>query len=144
MSQRKSEHRELMANLDSDENQIRSLLEKWAKAVRKKDIDGILAYHTDDIVMFDVPPPFRSKGIAAYRKTWDTFYTWAKDLGVFDILEMKIIAWSSVAFCYASMRCAGCSDSGKREELKFRLTIGLKKIANQWMIAHEHHSLPST
>ena len=35
-------------------------------------------------------------------------------------------------------------EAGKREELKFRLTIGLKKIANQWMIAHEHHSLPST
>ena len=35
-------------------------------------------------------------------------------------------------------------EAGKREELKFRLTIGLKKIANQWMIAHEHHSLPSS
>jgi ketosteroid isomerase-like protein len=29
-----------MANVDSDEDQIRSLLENWAKAVRKKDIDG--------------------------------------------------------------------------------------------------------
>jgi len=133
-----------MANVDSDENQIRSLVEEWAKAVREKDIEGILAYHTDDIVMFDVPPPFQSKGIAAYRKTWDTFYAWAKDLGVFDILEMKIIAGRNVAFCYASMLCAGYNDSGKREELKFRLTIGMKKIANQWMIAHEHHSLPST
>jgi ketosteroid isomerase-like protein len=54
MSQRKSEHRELMANVDSDENQICSLLENWVKAVRKKDIDGILVYHTDDIVMFDI------------------------------------------------------------------------------------------
>ncbi|TLY06804.1 MAG: hypothetical protein E6K85_10215, partial [Thaumarchaeota archaeon] len=68
-----------MANVDSDENQIRSLVEEWARAVREKDIEGILAYHTDDIVMFDVPPPFQSNGIAAYRKTWDTFYAWAKD-----------------------------------------------------------------
>jgi uncharacterized protein (TIGR02246 family) len=132
-----------MAHVDSNENQIHSLVENWAKAVREKDIDGILAHHTDDIVMFDVPPPFQSKGIAAYRKTWDTFYAWAKDSGVFDILEMEVMAGSNVAFCYASMRCAGYSDSGKREELKFRLTIGLKKIDDQWMIAHEHHSLPS-
>jgi ketosteroid isomerase-like protein len=54
MSQRKSEHRGLMANVDSDENQICSLLKNWVKAVRKKDIDGILVYHTDYIVMFDV------------------------------------------------------------------------------------------
>src|SRR5919198_2132838 len=131
-----------MPNMDSDENQIHSLVENWAKAVRDKDIDGILAHHTDEIVMFDVPPPFQSIGIGAYRKTWDTFYTWARDLRVFDILEMKIIAGCSVAFCYASMRCAGYGDSGKREEFNFRLTIGLKKIANQWIIAHEHHSLP--
>ena len=124
-----------MANVDSDENQIRSLVEKWAKAVRDEDIDGILAHHTDDIVMFDVPAPFQSKGITAYRKTWDTFHDWAKDLvGLFDILEIRVIAGSSVAFCYASMRCAGYSKSRKREELNFRLTIGLKKIANQWMI----------
>jgi ketosteroid isomerase-like protein len=133
-----------MTDIDSDENQTCSLVENWVKAVRGKDIDGILAYHTDDIVMFDVPPPFQSKGIKAYRKTWDTFYAWAKDLGVFDIIEMKVIAGGNVAFCCASMRCAGYDDSGKREELKFRLTIGLEKISNQWMIAHEHHSLPST
>src|ERR671931_1847857 len=94
-----------MANVDSDENQIRSLVENWAKAVRDEDIDGILAHHTDDIVMFDVPAPFQSKGITAYRKTWDTFHDWAKDLvGLFDILEIRVIAGSSVAFCYASMR----------------------------------------
>jgi ketosteroid isomerase-like protein len=52
MSQRKSEHRELMTNVDSDENQIRSLLENWAKAVRKKDIVGIFAYHTDGFFVY--------------------------------------------------------------------------------------------
>ncbi len=56
---------------------------------------------------------------------------------------MKIIAGHDVAFCYASMRCAGYNEAGEKEELKFRLTIGLEKIAGQWMVMHEHHSLPS-
>jgi len=52
-----------------DEAAIRGLIENWAKAVRNKDIDGILANHALDILMFDVPPPIQSKGIDAYRKT---------------------------------------------------------------------------
>ena len=40
---------------NSNETQIRALVEKWASAVRAKDIDGVPVNHTDDIVMFDSP-----------------------------------------------------------------------------------------
>ena len=33
---------------------------------------------------------------------------------------------------------------GEDIELDFRLTIGLRKIGNQWTITHEHHSIPAT
>jgi ketosteroid isomerase-like protein len=36
----------------------------------KAQLDGILANHSPDISMFDVPPPVQSKGIEAYKKTW--------------------------------------------------------------------------
>jgi hypothetical protein len=29
--------------------------------------------------MFDVPPPMQSKGIEAYRKSWDLFFSWSDD-----------------------------------------------------------------
>ena len=41
----------------NDETQIRALIERWVKAVHAGDINGVLADHADDIVMFDVPPP---------------------------------------------------------------------------------------
>ena len=41
----------------SDENEIRSLVERWAQAVHAGDMEGVLVDHADDIVMFDVPPP---------------------------------------------------------------------------------------
>jgi hypothetical protein len=40
-----------------DEEQIRTLIERWAEAVHSGDMSGVLADHSDDIVMFDVPPP---------------------------------------------------------------------------------------
>ena len=45
------------------EVEIRSLIERWAKAVRAQDIDGVLADHAEDMLMFDVPPPVQVCGI---------------------------------------------------------------------------------
>ena len=49
-------------NRTTDETAIRELVEKWARAVRAKDLDGILANHSIDMLMFDVPPPMQSRG----------------------------------------------------------------------------------
>jgi ketosteroid isomerase-like protein len=126
----------------TNEDQVRELVENWAQAVRNKDIEKILAHHSENIVMFDVPKPFVSIGMDAYRKTWDTFFALTK-LGVFDIQELDVIADENVAFCFATMKCADKSNSEDFVELDFRLTIGLQKTNNNWTIVHEHHSIPS-
>ncbi len=126
-----------------NENLIRQLIENWAAAVRGKNIDAILKHHSKDIVMYDVPEPFQSVGINAYQETWDTFFDWAKDYGVYEIKDINIIAGEDVAFCYASMQCAGSHKNEEKEFLNFRLTVGLKKINNEWIILHEHHSIPA-
>lgn len=125
-----------------NETQIRQLVEDWAAAVRNGDLIAILAHHAGNIVMYDVPKPFQSVGLDAYRKTWNTFFAYTRP-GVFDIQELNIVADEKVAFCYATMKCADKSNSAEYVDLDFRLTIGLKKINGQWTILHEHHSIPS-
>jgi ketosteroid isomerase-like protein len=128
------------------EGQIRVLIEAWADAVRRHDVSGILAYHEQDIVMFDVPPPLQSRGIEEYKKTWDLFFRYHKPSQAFDIEELAIVAGEDVAFAVAIMRCGSATFSGppKEDGFQFRLTIGLRKIEGDWRIAHEHHSVPST
>ena len=127
-----------------NEAAIRELVESWARAVRAKDLDGILANHSTDMLMFDVPPPLQSKGIEAYKKTWELFFSWSNDPVVFDIKDMNIIAGSDVAFVAALVRCDGTEKNGERIELEFRLTIGLRRIGDQWIVLHEHHSIPAS
>jgi uncharacterized protein (TIGR02246 family) len=128
----------------TDEAAIRQLIEDWAVAVRRKDLDGIVLNHSPDFLMFDVPPPLQSKGIEAYKQTWDLFFTWSREPVVFDICEMSITAGTNVAFVAAIMRCSGTESNGPPVELNFRLTIGLRKFDNQWTFMHEHHSVPAT
>jgi uncharacterized protein (TIGR02246 family) len=132
-------------NMRRPENEaaIREVFESWTVAVRRRDYAGILRNHASDIIMFDVPPPFQSKGIDAYRKTWDEFFSWTSDPIPFEVREMKITAGADVAFVVATMRCAEPGAGGQHEELDFRLTIGLCKIEGRWTITHEHHSVPA-
>ena len=127
----------------TNETQIKTLIEDWVKAVNRKDIDAILAHHSSGLVMYDVPFPFQSVGIDAYRKTWDYFFNWNKDLGFFETKDLHITADENVAFCFSAMICKGYDENGKVYDLDFRLTVGLRKINNQWIIIHEHHSIPS-
>ncbi len=126
-----------------DEVAVRNVIESWTAAVRRKDLGGILRNHSPDIVMFDVPPPFQSKGLDAYKKSWDLFFSWSDDPVPFDVTEMSITAGHEVAFAVATMRCAEPGPDGKQKSLDFRLTVGLRKIDGQWTITHEHHSIPA-
>ena len=128
--------------VSDNEAQIRKLIEDWAMAVRNGDIDAILAHHADDIVMYDVPKPFQSVGIDAYRSTWDTFFSFTRP-GVFDIQELRVVADKNVAFCFGTLKCADKSNSADYVDLDFRLTVGLRKINDSWTMIHEHHSIPS-
>jgi len=62
---------------------------------------------------------------------------------VFDFTEMNITAGSDVALVAALMRCAGTEPNAEKIDLEFRLTIGLRKISGQWLVTHEHHSIPA-
>ena len=74
-----------------EEAVIRRLIEDWASAVRAQKIRDVVAHHTDDVVMFDVPPPVVVRGISAYRKTWAPFFRWQREgNGTFDIIKLDI------------------------------------------------------
>jgi ketosteroid isomerase-like protein len=127
----------------TNEAQIKGMVESWAKAVREKDMEGIMAWHHADITMYDVPPPFQSTGIEAYLKTWNLFYSCEQEKDSFRIVGLHIEAGEEVAFCYAAMKCAYYDKEGQKIDLDFRLTIGFRKISGQWWFMHEHHSLPA-
>jgi uncharacterized protein (TIGR02246 family) len=126
-----------------NEAAIREVVESWAAAVRGRDFAGILRNHASDIVMFDVPPPFQIRGIEAYRKTWEMFFSWSDRPIPFDFAELNITAGDDVAFVVATLHCAEPGPDGRAKPLEFRLTVGLRKIDGQWTITHEHHSVPA-
>lgn len=129
--------------MTEDERSIRTLIERWAKAVHEGDLDTVLADHADDIVMFDVPPPDDGvRGIDAYRETWPPFFEWQAHGASFDIVRLDVTAGDDVAFAHALLRCGTPEELEKDPSNRLRLTIGLRKDRGRWIVTHEHHSFP--
>lgn len=124
-----------------DEQQIRTLVERWAAAVHDGDLDGVLADHTDDIVMFDVPPPHDGvRGLAAYRQTWPPFFDWQAQGALFEPVAIDVTAGADVAYVHALLRCGTPQELAEHPQRRLRLTLGLRRRDGRWQVAHEHHS----
>jgi hypothetical protein len=48
--------------------------------------------------MFDVPPPFLSRGLDAHMATWETFLAWSEKPVAFDFYDVKVTCGQDVAF----------------------------------------------
>jgi uncharacterized protein (TIGR02246 family) len=131
--------------MPNDEEQIRTLIERWAAAVHSGDMDTVLADHADDIVMFDVPPPYDGvRGIDAYRETWPPFFEWQARGASFEIVSLDVTAGGDVAYAHALLRCGTPRELAEQPANRLRLTLGLRKEQGRWVVAHEHHSFPDT
>jgi uncharacterized protein (TIGR02246 family) len=129
--------------METNEAQIRALVERWVAAVHAGDMDGVLADHADDIVMFDVPPPHDGvRGIDAYRETWPPFFEWQARGAAFEIVSLAVTAGDTVAYAHALLRCGILEHLAEHPELRLRLTLGLRREQDRWVVAHEHHSFP--
>jgi uncharacterized protein (TIGR02246 family) len=124
-----------------DEQALRDLVARWAEAVHAGDLDGVLADHARDIVMFDVPPPEEGvRGIDAYRETWPPFFEWQQAGASFEVESLEVTAGADVAFAWALLRCGTAAELAAEPDRRLRLTLGFRQEPGRWVVVHEHHS----
>jgi ketosteroid isomerase-like protein len=125
--------------------EIERLVRGWAEAAHSGDLDALLVGHDDDIVMFDVPPPHDGvRGLRAYRDTWPGFFEWQASGASFDIVELEVTEGRDVAFAWALLKCGTPEGFAQEPDRRLRLTVGLRKQGDQWVVVHEHHSFADT
>jgi ketosteroid isomerase-like protein len=129
----------------SNADDIRALIESWAAAVMRCDLDGVTTRHSGDVVMFDVPPPHNGiRTLHGYVETWPPFFEWIRSGARFEIDELHIEAGTDLAFAWALLRCGTDDDLRSDSERRLRLSFGLRRQAGLWEILHEHHSFAQT
>ncbi len=121
----------------SAEKEVRAIIESWARAVNAGDRAAILAHHSEDLLMFDFPGTVR--GREAYDQTWDFFFANPQGPISFVPRGIAVSAGDGIAFASCMVHCEGTSAG----PVDFRLTTGLCKRGDKWVVVHEHHSVPT-
>lgn len=61
-------------NRTNNEAAIRELIDRFAKAFRAKDVDGVMAPFAREIVSFDILPPLQAVGAETFVNHWREFF----------------------------------------------------------------------
>jgi len=123
------------------EEQIRERIDSWAKALRAKDLQGVLSHYAPDIRSFDLAPPLEHRGGAVRDTLAEWLPTWDGPIG-YDIRDLSVIACDDVGFSHSLNHLTGKRTSGEKTDVWFRSTVCFRKIDGEWMAVHDHTSVP--
>jgi ketosteroid isomerase-like protein len=128
-------------NRARDEAQVRRRIESWTKALRAKDLDGVLSHCVPDILTFDLAPPLQHRGEAYGGGLAEWFPTWEGPIG-YELRDLHVTTGEDVAFSHSLNRLTGKRTDGQATDVWFRSTVCFRKIDGEWMVVHEHTSVP--
>jgi uncharacterized protein (TIGR02246 family) len=123
--------------------EIRSWLDRWAKAFAAKDVDAIMPLYTDDVIAYDVVPPLQYKGKAEYRTDYLQFLSQYADTVKVEVRDLHIGANGDLGYAAGLELLSGTLKGGQKSELWLRFTSLFRKSGGRWLDFHDHVSVPA-
>jgi ketosteroid isomerase-like protein len=130
---------------NKDEQEIRALEDRFAAAVRAKDVDSIMKNYAPGtgLFVFDVIPPRQYVGFDAYKKDWQDFLAaFPGPVDKFEVQDLSIETDGKLAYSHSIQPLVVTSKDGSKFSLTVRVTDGYRKINGKWLITQEHVSVP--
>jgi ketosteroid isomerase-like protein len=127
-----------------DEQAIRALEDRFAAAFRAKDLNAIMKCYApgNGIFVFDLTTPREYAGYDAYKKDWASLFDSAQGPIQFDISDLVIEADGNMAYSHSLQHSNYTTKDGTRNDAIVRVTDVYRKIGGQWLVVHEHVSVP--
>lgn len=125
------------------EASIREFVGSLAQAIRNKDIDSLMAHYAPDVVVYDVMPPLAVQSAADYRKNFERWFASMRGPIDYEMSDLRISLSESHAFCHAVSHVKGTRQNGENADYWVRVTTCFQKANGQWLVGHEHVSMPA-
>jgi len=128
----------------SDEAKIRALEAQFVAAFNAKNVDAIMKVYVpgNGLVVFDVIPPRQFVGAQAYRKDWEGLFAMFKGPLKFELSDLAVSVDHSLAYGHSIQHLTGTDTGDHPIDLTVRVTDVYRKTNGQWLIEHEHVSIP--
>ncbi len=127
----------------SIESLLHLRLDELAQAVRDKDLERLMSFYSSDLLVFDVLPPLLARGTAAYRQNFERWFNSFEGPLKFEFKDLRIVPGESIAFCHYLALVSGARSSRLITGYWVRGTTCFELRNGEWLITHEHISLPA-
>jgi len=125
-----------------DEAKVKQQVDKIVEGIRAKDLEGLKQVYATDVVSFDVEPPLQHVGIEAKLKNWAKAFTFFQAV-TYEVRDLAVTVGDDVAFGHCFGRLSGTLKNGTATRgMWVRATFCFRKIAGNWLIAHDQASVP--
>jgi ketosteroid isomerase-like protein len=130
------------AHMGSTESEVRALFGSQLDAIRAKNLDRLMAVYSPDVVYFDVVPPLHYAGSAALRGRFSEWFDGFRGPIGMDIRDLTISTTGEIAVAHWLSLASGTLTNGREVGSWVRATSCCQRSNHQWLITHEHISLP--
>ncbi len=129
-------------NKNTSKEAIKKQIDSFFSALSAKDIKQMMMHYADDAIIFDVKPPFQTKGAISWKHVWEASLPFFPD--VFEVVtrDMVIHADGHVGFAFYLFKLTGKEKDHPAMQTWMRATTGFKFQNGKWKIVHDHASIP--
>jgi len=125
------------------QSDVSSLLERQSEAIQAKDIERLMSLYSPDVVYFDVVPPLQYAGAAALRERFTQWFDGYAGAISMETRDLKIATSGDIAVAHWLSRAIGTLKNGQEVGAWVRATSCCQWSHHEWLIVHEHISLPA-
>lgn len=126
----------------ADHVSIEQTLNRWSQAVSDKDLPRISEHYSSDVLAFDAVGQLQFKGRDAYMAHWQACMATCPGPTLFDMQQLHVELGQDLGFGHFLCHCGGTNEQGEMQSSWLRVSQGYRKQNGQWLIAHEHFSIP--
>jgi len=124
---------------------LRGRVDEIVQAIREKDIDQLMSFYAPDVDVFDVRPPLDLHGADIYRQNFERFFAMFEGPLEYEMHNLRFVAGEPAAFCHYLGLVTGTRPGGRRTSGYWvRGTTCFERRDGEWLVAHEHISMPVT
>ena len=127
-----------------EDSSVRDRVVTLAQAIRNKDVDAVMAHYAPDVVVFDVMRPMCVQGADDYRKNFERWFASMQGPIDYQMNDLRISMSQGHAFAHALSHIKGTRTNGEIADYWVRVTTCFQRANGQWLVGHEHVSMPAT
>jgi ketosteroid isomerase-like protein len=125
---------------------IRGRIEDLVKALRAKDIEGVMSLYAPNLVSFDIVPHFgalRYVGAENKRRAWQEAFATYTGPFAYEVHDLNVTTHGELAFVHSLNHVNLTLASGQITEWWLRWTACFRRIDGVWLVVHDHVSVPA-